>query len=593
MAKAEDSTLIRYISEALEISDQGLKPSIEEICGERTDLVPEVLAAVEFERFLPSLQDESAIHDAHLGQTVGNRYRLDSLLGAGSMGMVYHAEDLDLRRSVAVKILRTDVLAIDEAEARFIREAEALAAVHHHSVVTIFDRGITETGALFLVTELLNGLPLSDLIEETKQRSGPGQLEDISWMETDLGLSSISEMSYLRTVVRWIADLASGLAAAHDAGIFHRDIKPSNVLVRCDGPPVLLDFGIASLDSQATIVEREGALGTPAYMAPESLEDVPAGAPRDVYSLTATLYHLLTLRAPYSGSPSQVIATLGRRDPRPAYRLRPGLPRDLQAILDRGMCREVAGRYPSARDLEADLRAFLDYRSVSARPITSLERGWRRLRRSSAFRAGAVVALVLIGASAATSWRSNYVEAQSARALDIWKHVPPMLTLWNAADRYIADEDERQELRGLLGEVVEASVNPLPAQLYRAGFRLDHGDVEGAAADMAVIADSVDTEFARALARIYAVQASDDSGQLEITLGDLPKLDSPLDSYLAGYHMLRQATSYADYRRVEQLLQAPGLEEHAFAMDILLPVQQELVAEEKTVLGRREAARVI
>jgi serine/threonine protein kinase len=592
MVFSEDSTLLRCISSALEMYDQGLDPPLEEICGGREDLMVEVAAAVQLARKLPTMQRDVAGQDTFANRVLGGRYRLESRMGAGSMGVVYRAEDMDLGRFVAVKILRSDMLAIEEAEARFVREAEALAAIQHPSVVTVHDRGRTDDGALFLVMELLEGLSLSELVEEVRQRGGAGQLEDTGWLKRELELESVSETSFLRTAVRWTADLASGLRAAHEGGIFHRDVKPSNIFVRREGPPVLLDFGIAARDSQATIVERDSALGTPAYMAPEVLDNAEARPERDVYGLAATLYHLLTLRPPYSGTPSQVIGALARGEPTPAYRLRPGLPRDLQAILDRGMAREVSARYPTASDLEADLRAFLDYRPVSARPVAPWYRVLRKLARSNTFRAGAAVALLALGLWGVVAARSAWLDEQRDHTNQIWSHAPPMLTLWNAADRLLVDEGERSTVELLLDRTVEASVTPLPGRLYRAGFRLDHGQAARAAEDMRVIAKTHKTPYLRELAARYERLSEKVQGASSLDTRDLPRLEEAMDAYVAGYHLLRVASSPEEYERVESLLADERLADFAPAQEILLPVQVALLRYRPSHARKDEARRI-
>lgn len=592
MVFEQDSTLLRCISAALEMVDQGLEPPLEEICGSRKELVPEVAAAVELARQLPTMQRDAVTQDDFVGRRLGDRYLLESRLGAGSMGVVYRAEDLELGRPVAVKILRADVLAIEEAEARFAREAEALAAVQHASVVTVYDRGRTGDGALYLVMELLEGLPLGELVEEIRLQGGTDPVEDTGWLGRELGLAEVTETSWLRTAVRWTADLAGGLRAAHAEGIFHRDVKPSNIFVRNEGPPVLLDFGIAARDSMATVVERDGVLGTPAYMAPETLDKSEAGPSRDVYGLTATLYHMLTLRPPYTGTPSQVIGALARREPTPAYRLRPGLPRDLQAILDRGMAREVSARYATATDLEADLRAFLDYRPVSARPISPLARALRGLARSNTFRAGAAVGLAALTLWGGIAARGAWVERQQERSLEVWSKAPPMLTLWNPANRFFNDEAERTAMERLLNRAVKESVEPLPARLYRAGFRLDHGEPRGAAEDLRAIANAHGGAYLRELATRYDALPEDAQGASALDTEDLPRPEGAMDAYVAGYHLLRVASSTEEYERVEGLLSDERLEDFVPAQELLLPVQVALLNSQPAHAKKDEARRI-
>ncbi|MCP3915178.1 MAG: protein kinase [bacterium] len=564
----EDPALQRLVSAAMEMVDQGLEPPIDEICRERPDLISAVQQSLELARRLPTIRREAAGRDGFLGRVLDGRYRLDARLGAGAMGVVYRASDLELHRDVAVKVLHSAILDADEAGYRFAREAEVMAAIRHPSVITVYDRGSTSEDEPYLVMELLDGLPLSEILDLGKRRGGAAPADDTGWIAHAIGAEALDEASYLRTVVRWTADLAGGLSAAHEAGVFHRDVKPSNVFVRRNGQPMLLDFGIAAHASQATITREGTSLGTPAYMAPESLDArAEPTAALDVYGLAATLYHMLTLRAPYGGTPSQIISSLQVKEPPPAYKLRPGLPRDLQAILDRGMARKPGGRYATAHDFEADLRAFLDYRPVSARPVTALARAWRGFRRSRALLAGTAVAVVALGIAGGLEWRSYRLAQRRSAHGDIWRHMYPNFTIVDFENRVCVTDVERAHVSGILDDAMAVAVEPLPAQLYRSSFRLDHGDPRGAAEDMAAIADWVDTRYARALAERYERLPDDASSARSVDLIDMPEPTDAMDVYLAAYHVARELR----YSEAFAMLADERLERFGPAQELWLP----------------------
>lgn len=589
-----DDELLRIITSALEMRDQGFQPPIESLCGARTDLIEQVSDALGLAGDLPELQRDAAGRDQWVGRILGGRYRLNSRLGAGAMGVVYRGEDIELNREVAVKVLRSDMLAVNEAELRFAREAESMAAVDHPSVVTIYDRGTTKGGELYLVMELLEGRPLGEILEEGHRRDMSGEAESTDWIARILGAESIADESYLRTAVRWVADLASGLSAAHAAGVIHRDVKPSNVFVRRDERPVLLDFGIAARSSQATFLRQGAALGTPAYMAPEALDpEAAAGPSRDVYSLTATLYHILILRAPYSGSPSQVISELSRRDPVPAYQLRPGLPRDLQAILDRGMARRSSERYASAAELEADLRAFLDFRPVKARPISVPGRVWRRLRRSTAFFVGAGVAVLALSFAVGSKLLAYQREVRRDNYLDVIEHLPPSLAIGSTASRYYTNPREREALEGLLDKAVEYSEEALPSQLIRAAFRFDQGETQGAAEDMEAIAASIDSPYTRDLARRYSGLGTEGAESNELDLEDLPEPEVAMDFYVAAFHCMRSG----QYAQARILLEDERLDGFVPAQALLIPLielaNRSLPAKERGLQSLRNYERAV
>jgi tRNA A-37 threonylcarbamoyl transferase component Bud32 len=559
------------VAHALELRDEGRIDWLEEACRSNPGAAGPVRAAVRSADSLSGMIARAAERDAQRGQCLKGRFRLLERIGVGAMGAVYLAEDLELRRKVACKLVHHGLLPPQQALERFAREAEALAAVQHPAVVTIHDRGCTEAGQTYIVMELVDGPSIAALLDAARDHTAALEADECAWIDAALSVSTAGEPSYVRIVVRWIADLALGLEAVHRAGVLHRDIKPSNILLRRDGRPVLLDFGIALLDEQGGGTRTATSIGTPAYMPPETLRrDVQRTPASDVYSLAATLYHLLTLHAPYEGAPTQVLAQLGSRDPIPAAHLRPGLPRDLQAVLDRGMARNPARRYPSAAAFEADLRAFLEFRPVSARPVTLLERGLRRLARSrAALGALAVVALALIGLGFAT-WREHALDQRRARHAQIARHFPPNFTVVGAANREWLDPADRAALAALLDEAAEVAVEPLPTLLLRASFREDHGDPNGAASDMQRVAAFVGTPLARAIAARYRVSERAELELPPLVVEELPAAESPTDRYLLGYELLREQR----YAEGAALLEDPQVRSIPHAEELNLALVQ-------------------
>ena len=561
----DDPDLPALLSTALELRDQGLDTPLEEICRKRPDLVDALALSLKTSEQVPALQRAASAADRWIGRVLDERYELEARLGAGAMGVVYRALDIELQRHVAIKILRAALIDGEEAEERFAREAEALAAIDHPATVTIYDRGATDDEDPYLVMELLEGLTLAQLLEEGDWSGDGHSSRGTQWIAHILGVDALAEPSYLRAATSWAADLAAGLEASHAKGIFHRDVKPSNVFLRRDGRPVLLDFGIATRVSNATLTREGMPIGTPAYMAPESLLEESGTTPaRDVYGLAATLYHLLTLHPPYRGTPSQVLTSLAARDPRPAHRLRPGLPRDIGAILDRGLARRPKDRYPSAGALEADLRAFLEHRPVQARPLYPWVRSWRRARRSPAFLTGAAVALLLLSILGAVKVRETWVAARAVALLDVWEKLPPNLSLVDPQNRTIGGAAERAAVEDLLDEAAELCAAPLPTYLVRACFRLDHGRPAEAAQDMAIIAGSIESPYALELARRYANMPPDASAAADVDLSELPEPTLPMDAYLAAFHAIRGG----DMASAGPLLDDPGLAEFVPALEI-------------------------
>ncbi|GAA3138815.1 hypothetical protein GCM10010449_68710 [Streptomyces rectiviolaceus] len=209
------------------------------------------------------------------GLFVAGRYRLLKPLGRGGMGVVHEAEDTRLGRRVAVKLLTAveGLAEDDEARDRFLREAQALARIHHPGVVTLLDVGVAD-GTPYLVMQVLDGLSLAELVT----RTGP--------LPTAV-------------VARVALDVVRGLTAAHEAGVLHRDVKPSNIGINRDGRAVLHDFGLARLAGERAITRTGELVGTPQFMAPETIRGAAPGPSADLYGLGACMYLMLTGELPF------------------------------------------------------------------------------------------------------------------------------------------------------------------------------------------------------------------------------------------------------------------------------------------------------
>ncbi|MBI4660033.1 MAG: protein kinase, partial [Verrucomicrobia bacterium] len=277
-----------------------------------------------------------------IGQSVSH-YHILRRLGAGGMGEVYEAEDTDLHRKVAVKILPQSLAAKPETLDRFKREARALAALSHPNIVTIYSVEQSDK-THFLTMELVEGRPLGDLIPK-----GGFEVEKLF----ALGIP-----------------LSDALAAAHARGIGHRDLKPSNVMVNNQGRVKVIDFGLAKLfqpDTGAVDVEGptlhqtvEGQiLGTPAYMSPEQIEGREVDHRTDIFSLGILLCEMATAQRPFKGDTSiAVMSSILRDAPQPLAELKPGLPEHLGRIVRRCLQKDPDERYQSALDVRNELKGL-------------------------------------------------------------------------------------------------------------------------------------------------------------------------------------------------------------------------------------------
>ena len=508
--------------------------SLQAMWRETPDLLHELAGELGVERSAATPPPEPAD-----GRVLAQRYRLGRQLGQGAMGVVYEATDLELDRSVAVKVLRGTLFLDDSSEDRFLREAEVLAQLTHPHVVRLYDRGRGDE--MFLVMELLEGAPLCDILWDARDAGTAGGLDPSR--ASRVVEARLPESQGLRLGVHWVAQVASGLIAAHGLGVLHRDVKPSNIFIRRDGTAVLLDFGIAARADGLSVTATDSVLGTPCYMAPEQTTRAGRGPAIDVYGLTACLYHVVTQRPPYEGSAIEVLSALQKRDPVPAHRLVPGLARDLRAILEKGMERDPKRRYPSVEALQRDLLAFLDYRPVSARPLTPAGRLVRRMRRApSRWTAAATTVTLLV--VLALEWSSHQEQTALAAVANEYRHLPPALALQGSpSERTEPKWTQAREVHlARLDRILAIEPADLHARLLRASLRLDRGDVFGAAGDVEHAATShPGSGYLTELGALY--RGSVDAAERGASAVDLAKVriepQSAEEKFAAAFHALR------------------------------------------------------
>lgn len=266
-------------------------------------------------------------------------YVVGQLIGQGAMGSVYSARHEALDRFAAVKVMHS--LSDDPAAAaRFQREGQAIAHLRHPNILTVYDYGEFE-GTPYMIVEHIAGGSLA------------ARLKDKSRMEVPVAIGLLRGM-------------AAGLDHAHKLGVVHRDVKPANVLMGpsdATGPvPVIADFGLAKLQTQATMTASGVATGTPAYMAPEQISDgAEIGPAADIYALATVAYEMLTGRRPYeSDNVMQLLMAKLRDEPTPPTAHDPSLPRRVDSVLLRGLAREPDARWSSCSAMVEALAGVLE-----------------------------------------------------------------------------------------------------------------------------------------------------------------------------------------------------------------------------------------
>ena len=350
-------------------------------------------------------------------------FEIDAQLGRGGMGVVYRARNLALGRPVAVKMILGGRYTDPMAQARFLVEAEVIARVSHPRVVQVFEFGRCD-GQPYFVLEYVGGGSLADRLK--RGRPAP------------------------RGAAALVAELADGVAAAHQKGVVHRDLKPANVLLTDAGEPKVTDFGLAKT-GESDITATGAVMGTPSYMAPEQAAGRTAegGTPADVYALGAILYECLTGRPPFKADTGvATIQLVLTRDPDRPRTFDPTIPRDLETVCLKCLAKEPARRYATAAELAADLRAYLAGRPIAARPVGAAERAWKWVRRNPG-RAAALTAavLVLVGAAVAGFEVRRQREADRVAAAEQLREQEVAAERQRADDRIAAEEKRQAEVR--------------------------------------------------------------------------------------------------------------------------------------------------
>jgi len=332
-----------------------------------------------------------------IGQTISH-YKILSKLGGGGMGVVYRAEDLKLKRPVALKFLPPELTRDEEAKRRFMHEAEAASALQHNNICTIHEIDETPDGRLFIAMDCYDG-------ETLKERIARGPIP-------------------IAEAVDIAVQIASGLSKAHGGGMVHRDIKPANIIVTKDGVVKILDFGLAKLAGQTKLTKTGSTLGTVAYMSPEQAKGAEVDARSDIFSLGAVFYEMLAGEVPFPGEhEAAVLYGITSTEPKPLAELQKGLPENLQLIMDKALKKAPAERYQSVLQLRDDLEVMSS--ELGGGRMAHRPRAARASGATSGFRQkrilAVVAAVVVVGVSASVLlprlWRPSPGKAAHALAV--------------------------------------------------------------------------------------------------------------------------------------------------------------------------------
>jgi serine/threonine protein kinase len=384
-----------------------------------------------------------------IGETLAARYRIVRDLDDGGMGQVFVAENLSIGRNVAIKVLKPELLANEEFRKRFQKEADAIAAIAHQNVVRFLDLVVGDP--TFLVMEYVEGPTLSAVLKQ------------------DRSLDPLRATELSRR-------LCWGLDAAHRAGVIHRDVKPSNIILASDAEsgeqPKLIDFGVAKLTAQppdAQLTRHGQIVGTPHYMCPEQITGGEIDARSDIYSLGCVLYHMIAGRPPFVGVEEyQILSQHVEKSPEPVADLVPGVPAELQRVLQRALSKAPSSRFESMQEMARALAAVPGLARPGKIPSESTTRSMPRpsLRvRLTTSRKMVVAAALITGvAGLAGGWLLPRGKATLGSGVIIASD-PPGATI---------------ELDGhRLGETTPTAIRGVAPGDHRVSLHLDgHADVE-------------------------------------------------------------------------------------------------------------------
>jgi serine/threonine protein kinase len=420
-APPSGDSIARSLEEYLAAAEAGTAPPREEFLARYPELVEELDTCLAALRFIGRAA-EGPRSIADLAQTQPPEQALGTLgdfriireVGRGGMGVVYEAEQISLRRRVALKVLPFAATMDPRHLQRFHNEARAAASLDHPHIVPVHGVGC-ERGVHYYAMKFIDGQTLAAMIAGLRQRSGrpialdaqpttphipqPSAPASPAPDTTPQAAASTErtplDRAYFRRVAKWGIQAAEALDHAHSVGIVHRDVKPANLLVDNRGGLWVTDFGLAHIQSDARLTMTGDLVGTLRYMSPEQAlaKRVVVDHRTDVYSLGATLYELLTLEPAFSGTDRQeLLRQIAFEEPRPPRRINRATPSELETIVLKAMEKNAPDRYATAKELAEDLGRFLADEPIEARPPGLL----RRLRKFVRRRPTLTTALVLL-----------------------------------------------------------------------------------------------------------------------------------------------------------------------------------------------------
>jgi tetratricopeptide (TPR) repeat protein/serine/threonine protein kinase len=490
-SESVETLLGQAADEFTERLNRGEQPDIEEYA----QLHPEIAELLR--QVLPALQvmappgshpsHDSAEERTALAGFLGD-FRIGKEIGRGGMGIVYEAEQISLRRRVALKVLPFASTLDPKRLQRFRNEAQAAAQLHHTNIVPVFAVG-SERSVHFYAMQCIEGQSLAAVIEELRRLSKPSakqqQAADLATQRQPAiseaassdpastkiiaGLSterSLRSNEFYRTVAELGLQAALALHYAHEMGVVHRDIKPANLLLDAGRNLWITDFGLAQIKTEDGLTMTGDLVGTICYMSPEQAlgKRVTLDHRTDIYSLGVTLYELLTLEAAFPGhNREELLSRIAFEEPRPIRRLNKAVPAELATIVSKAIEKNPGDRYATAQELADDLRCWLEDKPIQARRPTLRQRALKWSRRHKGIVAsGVLIAMILVSC---IGWIGGERRARrataEARIVEALEAAEPLLRAGNPYDPALITavrEAEAQLGGGLVGKELHQRV---------------------------------------------------------------------------------------------------------------------------------------
>jgi serine/threonine protein kinase len=383
-----------------------------------------------------------------VGSTFADKYKIIAEIGRGGMGVVYKAEDLKLKRFVAIKLLPSELESDEEAKERFIQEAQAAAALSHPNICTIHEVEESDEKT-YIAMEYIDGHSLRE-----KTVKNPLSTEET----LDVAIQ-----------------VAQGLAEAHKKGITHRDIKSANIMVDEKGQAKIMDFGLAKVAGGALITKEARPMGTVAYMSPEQARGDEVDQRTDIWALGVILYEMMSCQFPFRGdNEATVLYNIEHKDPLPIRKFKSDVPVEIEKVINRALKKRPESRYQSAEEVLSDLQQYQDFLKAPELGITDFKSFIRVVKRPK-IAIPAILTILIVGLvalwyfdrQAKIRWaRQELLPEIEQLVSTTWSDYAEAYELAEEAEKYLPDDPNLSELMVRCSSKVTIKTEPPGAKIY-------------------------------------------------------------------------------------------------------------------------------